>query len=332
VFFIATANLLDPIPGPLRDRMEVIRIPGYTPEEKLEIARSFLIPRQMEENGLPGERIRWSDAAVVKIVTDYTFEAGVRNLERQIASVCRKAARRAAEGDESTVRVHRRTLERLLGPPHHGIEKPPDRGEVGVANGLAWTEAGGDVLRLEAAMTKGRGLVLTGQLGDVMKESGQAALTFVRWRLADFGIDEQLLSRHQVHVHVPAGAIPKDGPSAGVTIAVALTSLATGIPVRPDVAMTGEVTLRGRVLPVGGIREKALAALRSGISTVVLPDRNMADLREIPGEIARKVHFVGVSHMDEVLKAALERMPTRSKASVPAASRRTGVAAARTGV
>jgi ATP-dependent Lon protease len=179
-------------------------------------------------------------------------------------------------------------------------------------------------------MTKGRGLVLTGQLGDVMKESGQAALTFVRWRLADFGIDEQLLSRHQVHVHVPAGAIPKDGPSAGITIAVALASLATGIPVRPDVAMTGEVTLRGRVLPVGGVREKVLAALRSGISTVVLPKRNIAELNEIPGEIARKIEFIGVSHMDEVLKAALERMPTRRKPkahSAPSASPHTGVAA-----
>jgi ATP-dependent Lon protease len=328
VFFIATANLLDPIPSALRDRMEVIRIPGYTPEEKIEIARSFLIPRQVEENGLPENRIRWSEAAVLKIVTDYTFEAGVRNLERQIAAVCRKVARRAAEGDETTVRIHQRTLENYLGPSVHAIEKPAAKGEVGVANGLAWTEAGGDVLRLEAA----RGLVLTGQLGDVMKESGQAALTFARWRLSDFGIDERLLSRHQVHVHVPAGAIPKDGPSAGVTIAVALASLATGIPVRPDVAMTGEVTLRGRVLPVGGVREKVLAALRSGIATVILPERNMAELREIPGEVAKKIDFIGVSHMDQVLKAALERMPTRSKSKVrsaPAASPRTGVAAAK---
>jgi ATP-dependent Lon protease len=312
--------------------MEVIRIPGYTPEEKLEIARSFLIPRQLEANGLPEDRVHWSEAAVLKIVTDYTFEAGVRNLERQVASICRKVARRAAEGDETTVRVHQRTLESYLGPSVHAIEKPAAKGEVGVANGLAWTEAGGDVLRLEAAMTKGRGLVLTGQLGDVMKESGQAALTFARWRLADFGIDERLLSCHQVHVHVPAGAIPKDGPSAGVTIAVALASLATGIPVRPDVAMTGEVTLRGRVLPVGGIREKVLAALRSGISTVILPERSMAELKEIPGEIAKKIDFIGVSHMDQVLKAALERMPTRGKSRVrttPAASRRSGVAAAK---
>jgi ATP-dependent Lon protease len=332
VFFIATANLLDSIPSPLRDRMEVIRISGYTPEEKLEIARSFLMPRQLEENGLPEDRIRWSDAAVLKIVTDYTFEAGVRNLERQIASICRKVARRAAEGDEATVRVNRRTVGGYLGAPFHAVEKPSDAGEVGVANGLAWTEAGGDVLRLETAMTKGRGLMLTGQLGDVMKESGQAALTFARWRLADFGIDEHLLSRHQLHVHVPAGAIPKDGPSAGITIAVALTSLATGIPVRPDVAMTGEVTLRGRVLPVGGVREKSLAALRAGISTVILPERNLADLAEIPGEISRKIDFIGVSHMDEVLKAALERMPSRRKAKVqrsPAASPRAGVAAAK---
>jgi ATP-dependent Lon protease len=310
VLFIATANVIDRIPAALRDRMEVIRVAGYTPEEKLEITRSFLIPRQLHECGLPDGRIRWSEAALRAMVTEYTYEAGVRNLERQVGAVCRKAARRAAEGDLRALRVDRRALTRLLGPPRHAGEEPTSRPEVGVANGVAWTEAGGDVLRVEVAMTRGRGLVLTGQLGDVMKESGQTALTWVRWRLADLGVDPGLLARHEVHVHVPAGAIPKDGPSAGVTIATALASLAMDVPVRSDVAMTGEVTLRGRVLPVGGVREKALAALRAGIRTMILPERNLVDLREVPAELARRIRFVGVSHMDEVLAAALERAPS----------------------
>jgi ATP-dependent Lon protease len=312
VLFIATANVLDRVPAALRDRMEVIRVAGYTPEEKLEITRSFLIPRQLQECGLPDDRIRWSDAALRAMVTDYTFEAGVRNLERQVASICRKAARRAAEGDLKAVRVDRRALNRLLGPPRHAAEQPTTQPEIGVANGLAWTEAGGDVLRVEVAMTRGRGLVLTGQLGDVMKESGQTALTWVRWRLAERGVDPSVLTRNEVHVHVPAGAIPKDGPSAGVTIATALASLAMNVPVRPEVAMTGEVTLRGRVLPVGGVREKALAALRAGIRTMILPERNLGDLREVPAELARRIQFIGVTHMDEVLDVALERKPARS--------------------
>jgi ATP-dependent Lon protease len=315
--FIATANVIDRIPPPLRDRMEVIRVPGYTPEEKLEITRSFLIPRQLQECGLPAGRIRWSDAALRAIVMDYTYEAGVRNLERQVGAVCRKAARRAAEGDLRPLRVDRRTLSRWLGPPRHAAEEPTTQPEVGVANGLAWTEAGGDVLRIEVAMTRGRGLVLTGQLGDVMKESGQTALTFVRWRLDALGADPTLLMRHEIHVHVPAGAIPKDGPSAGVTIATALASLATGAPVRSDVAMTGEVTLRGRVLPVGGIREKALAALRAGIRTMILPEKNLVDLREVPAELARRIRFIGVSQMDEVLAIALEGGPLRERRRNP---------------
>ena len=307
--FIATANVMDRVPAPLRDRMEVIRVPGYTPEEKLEITRSFLIPRQLHECGLPVGRIRWSDAALNAMVTEYTYEAGVRNLERQVGTVCRKAARRAADGDVRPIRVDRRTLSRWLGPPRHSGEEPTQSPEVGVANGVAWTEAGGDVLRIEAAMTRGRGLVLTGQLGDVMKESGQTALTYVRWRLDALGVDPGLLVRHEVHVHVPAGAIPKDGPSAGITIATALASLATGAPVRSDVAMTGEVTLRGRVLPVGGIREKALAALRAGIRTMILPEKNLVDLCEVPADLARRIRFIGVSQMDEVLAIALEAAP-----------------------
>jgi ATP-dependent Lon protease len=307
VFFIATANTLEAIPSPLRDRMEVIRLAGYTPEEKVEIARSFLIPRQVDAAGLPEDRVRWSEPAIRHVVTDYTAEAGVRNLDRQIAAICRKAARRAAEGCEKPLRVNRNTLAQLLGPPRRLQETALAEPQVGQANGLAWTEAGGEMLRVEVAETPGRGLMLTGQLGDVMKESGHAALTFVRSKLAELGPTHANTLRRQLHVHVPAGAIPKDGPSAGVTIAVALLSLATGIPVRHDVAMTGEITLRGRVLPVGGVREKALAALRTGIRTVVLPAANMADLCEIPGELARRIRFVPAEHMDDVLDAVLER-------------------------
>ncbi|HEY8122915.1 MAG TPA: endopeptidase La [Myxococcota bacterium] len=309
VFFIATANVLDRVPSPLRDRMEVVRVPGYTPEEKLDITRAYLIPRQTTEAGLPEGRIRWSEPALRTMITDYTFEAGVRELERKIAAICRKAARRAAEADTRIVRVEPKTLAKFLGPARHEQTLAGSEAEVGVATGLAWTEAGGDVLRVEAAITRGRGLVLTGQLGDVMKESAQAALTWVRWRLADFGLDEDMFSRRELHVHVPAGAIPKDGPSAGVTMATALASIATGIAVKPTVAMTGEVTLRGRVLPVGGVREKALAALRAGITTMVLPLKNLDDLQEIPKELAKRMKFVGVAHMDEVLEHALERSP-----------------------
>jgi len=317
VMFIATANQLDSIPGPLRDRMEVIQIAGYTAEEKVEIARAFLIPAQVEENGLPPDRLTWSPAAVLDLVTDYTREAGVRNLERQIAAICRKIARRAAEGDESRVAVTRRSLSRILGPPRHLWDHPPMNGEIGVAHGLAWTESGGEVLTIEATMTRGKGLVLTGQLGDVMKESGQAALTYARGRSAELGFDEGLFSRHEVHVHVPAGAIPKDGPSAGIAIATAMISLATQRPVRADVAMTGEVTLRGRVLPIGGIREKALGALRAGIKRVILPKKNVQDLHDIPKDLKRRITFVPVESMDEVLEAALEPSPAHASPPPP---------------
>jgi ATP-dependent Lon protease len=325
VFFIATANLLDPIPGPLRDRMELVRLSGYTPEEKIEIARSYLIPRQTEEAGLPADRIQWSEPALQQLVTGYTAEAGVRNLERQVATVCRKIARRAAEGDESALKLTRKNLPAWLGPAPYVQEQGADEGQVGVATGLAWTESGGDVLSIEAAMTRGQGLVLTGQLGEVMKESGHAALTWVRARAAELGIEEKVLIDHQIHVHVPAGAIPKDGPSAGVTMATAIASLATGVAVRPDVAMTGEVTLSGRVLAVGGVREKALAALRHGIVTMILPKKNMDDLEDVPRELKRKMTFVPVSHMGEVLDAALEaggrsRRPRRRTRGTPSAS------------
>ncbi len=312
--FIATANILDPIPGPLRDRMEVIRLSGYTPEEKTEIAQSYLIPRQVREHGLPADRIRWSSAGVRTIVTDYTREAGVRELERRVAAICRKSARRAAEGDESPMALTVRSIRRLLGPPPYLWDRPRTRGEVGVANGLAWTESGGEVLTVEATMTRGSGLMLTGQLGDVMKESGQTALTYVRGTGVELDFDEALFQRHEVHVHVPAGATPKDGPSAGIAIATAITSLATRIPVRADVAMTGEVTLRGRVLPVGGVRDKALAALRAGIFRLILPRQNLQDLEEIPKDLKRKLTLIPVDHLDQVLEAALESFPIRRAA------------------
>jgi len=255
----------------------------------------------------------------------------VRNLERQIAAVCRKMARRAAEGDPAALALSRRALQRFLGPPSNLDEEPGRIGEVGVTNGLAWTESGGEVLTIEATLTRGHGLVLTGQLGEVMKESAAAALTYARGRGAELGFDEALFSRHEVHVHVPAGAIPKDGPSAGIAIATAIVSLATRRAVRADVAMTGEVTLRGRVLPVGGVREKALAALRAGISRVILPRKNLLDLRDIPKDLKRRITFVPVDHMDDVLEAALEGgsgrrgladgRPPRGRATTPAAAR-----------
>jgi len=316
VLFVTTANLLDPIPAPLRDRMEVIRLSGYTPEEKLDIARRHLVPRQVEAHGLAADRIRWSDPGLRRIIGEYTREAGVRNLDRRLAEVCRKVARRIAEGDDARVVVSRTSVSRYLGPPPVRSDEPERVGQVGVAHGLAWTEAGGEVLAVEATLTRGQGLVLTGQLGEVMKESAQAALSFLRWRAPELGISEGLLARNQVHVHVPAGAIPKDGPSAGVAIAAALASLTTDAPLRSDVAMTGEITLRGRILGVGGVREKALAALRAGLSCVVLPASNLQDLDEIPRELKRKIQFVPVTHMDEVLDAVLER--DRPRPSRPA--------------
>jgi ATP-dependent Lon protease len=309
VLFIATANQLDPIPKPLLDRLEVIRISGYTPEEKVEIARSYLIPNQIAENGLEDLDIHWSPNAVLDLVTDYTREAGVRNLERRIATICRKSARRAAEGDESAVTVNRRSLDKLLGPPPFLGEKPSPTGEIGLVNGLAWTESGGEMLTIEATLTPGKGLVLTGQLGEVMKESAQAAMTYARGCASRLGFDESVFARNQLHVHVPAGAIPKDGPSAGISMATAIISLATHTPVRPDIAMTGEVTLRGRVLPVGGVRDKALAAMRAGIGTVILPRKNLDDLRIIPKELKRRVKFVPVESMEEVLPVAFELAP-----------------------
>jgi ATP-dependent Lon protease len=324
VLFIATANLIDPIPRALRDRMEVIRLPGYTPEEKEVIARRFLLPRQLGECGLGAERVRISRAAIRDTITHYTQEAGVRGLERELGRMLRKVARRIAEGEADHVSITLRNLRGFLGPAPILDDTLPRREEVGTARGLAWTEAGGEVLVVEATGVRGRGLILTGQLGDVMKESGQAALSFVRWRGAELGVADAL-ARQEIHLHVPAGATPKDGPSAGVTMATAVVSLLSGIPVRSDVAMTGEITLRGRVLPVGGVREKALAALRRGIRRVILPNGNRHDLEEIPPDLARRIEFHFVRSMDEVLELALlepvlparRRLTPRTRRSVP---------------
>jgi ATP-dependent Lon protease len=311
--FIATANLIDPIPRPLFDRMEVIRLPGYTPEEKEVIARRFLVPRQIEECGLTQAGVKISRAAIREVITGYTQEAGVRSLEREIGRMLRKVARHIAEGEVDRASITLRNLRAHLGPAPVLDEAIPRKEEVGLARGLAWTQTGGEVLVVEATMVRGRGLLLTGQLGEVMKESGQAALSYVRWRGAELGVGDAL-ARHEIHVHVPAGSTPKDGPSAGVTMAAAIVSLLTDVPIRSEVAMTGEITLRGRVLPVGGVREKALAALRRGIRRVILPEANRHDLEEIPPELARKIEFHFVRSMDEVIALALTR-------PVPAARR-----------
>jgi len=310
--------------------MEVIRLSGYTPEEKAEITTSFLIPRQVEEHGMEVAHVTWTRGAIQSLCGEYTYEAGVRHLERQVAAICRKVARKRAEGDLADVVINAKTLDKYLGPPPYRTDHASKQSEIGLVNGLAWTEGGGEVLSLEANLSHGRGLLLTGQLGDIMKESAQAALSFVRSILPEVGLSDRELSHQQIHVHVPAGATPKDGPSAGVAIATAIASLAMGIPVRADVAMTGEVTLRGRVLPVGGVREKALAALRSGITTIIIPASNVGDLREIPKELKKRIEFIPVSHMREVLDHVLVEAPAwrsrKRKAGTTAAARKGGAA------
>jgi len=308
VMFITTANLTDPIPSALRDRMEVINLPGYTDVEKLKIARTFLLPRQMEENGIGPKMLEISDQAILQIISQYTQEAGLRNLEREIASICRKVARKAAEGKKEMIQIHAKNLHRFLGPPYFLPDEEQERNEVGVATGLAWTESGGEVLHVEASTTPGKGaLILTGHLGEVMKESAQAALTYARAKGGVYRIKPSLYNEREIHVHVPSGAIPKDGPSAGITMAVAMISSLARIPVKKDVAMTGEITLRGRVLPVGGLKEKALAALRNHIKTVVIPYQNEKDLNDLPPYVRKKINFVPVRHMDEVIKIALAK-------------------------
>ncbi len=312
VMFITTANLMDPILPALRDRMEIIEIPGYTEEEKLGIARRYLIPRQLKEHGITDKLFRLAEPTLRQIVSHYTREAGVRNLEREIANVMRKVAKKVAEGKVQCYTITPANLHAYLGVPKFLPEAEQEKDEIGVATGLAWTEAGGDVLYIEATVMKGKGqLTLTGHLGDVMKESAQAALSYVRSREKLLGINPDMFSKNDLHIHVPAGAIPKDGPSAGITMATALASSLSNIPVRRDVAMTGEITLRGRVLPIGGLKEKILAAKRAKLSTVILPKRNKKDLEEIPKHLLRGIQLVFAETMDDVIKASLRQAPAQ---------------------
>ncbi|HEY7921596.1 MAG TPA: endopeptidase La, partial [Vicinamibacteria bacterium] len=309
VLFITTANILDTVPPALRDRMEVIRLAGYTEEDKLHIARRHIIPKQLDNHGLTAEQVAFGDEALVKLIREYTREAGLRNIEREVASIIRKVARKKAEGQNETVAVTPEKVEEFLGAPYFlREEEMTERTQIpGVATGLSWTAAGGEVLYIEASQMFGKkGLTLTGQLGDVMKESAQAALSWVRSHARQIGIEDSFFERVDLHLHVPEGAIPKDGPSAGITLTTAIVSLLTGRPVRPRLAMTGEMTLSGRVLPVGGIKEKVLAAHRLGIKEVLLPKRNEKAVKEdIPENVSRDLKIRLVSSIEEVLEAAL---------------------------
>ncbi len=324
VMFITTANLIDPILPALRDRMEIIEIPGYTEEEKLGIAQKYLIPRQLDEHGITNKHVRITEPTIRQIIMNYTREAGVRNLEREIANVMRKVAKKVAEGKGQGFPVNPTNLHKYLGVPKYVPEAELEKDEVGVATGLAWTEAGGDVLYIEATAMKGKGqLTLTGHLGDVMKESAQAALSYVRSRERTLNINPDMFSKQDLHIHVPAGAIPKDGPSAGITMATAIASSLSGIPIRRDLAMTGEITLRGRVLPIGGLKEKILAAKRAKLTAVILPRRNKKDLEEIPKHLLKGIQLSFVDTMDAVMKIALQRKaktPSRSKKPSPSSA------------
>ena len=306
VVFVTTANTTDTIPRPLLDRMEVIYISSYTEEEKLNIALKYLLPKQLKEHGLKKENLLISESTVRDIINYYTREAGVRNLERRIADVCRKAAKQLVEEKRKRVRVTGANLNKYLGIPAYRYEKIKEGTEVGIATGLAWTPVGGETLSIEVTTMKGSGkLVLTGQLGEVMKESARAGISYIRSRTAELGIDPNFYQDLDIHIHIPEGAIPKDGPSAGITIATAVISALANVPVRKDIAMTGEITLRGRILPVGGIKEKCLAANRAGISKVLIPAENEKDLEEVPANVKRKMEFITVDHMDSVLEHAL---------------------------
>ena len=314
VMFITTANLIDPILPALRDRMEIIEIPGYTEEEKLGIAQRYLIPRQLNEHGITEKHVKIVEAAIRQIIIHYTREAGVRNLEREIANVMRKVAKKVAEGKGLGFPVNAGNLHKYLGVPKFVPESELEKDEIGVATGLAWTEAGGDVLYIEATVMKGKGaLTLTGHLGDVMKESAQAALSYVRSREKTLGINPDMFTKQDLHIHVPAGAIPKDGPSAGITMATAIASAMAQVPTRRDLAMTGEITLRGRVLPIGGLKEKILAAKRARLTSVILPKRNKKDLDEIPKHILKGIQLVFADTMDDVMKVALRRRTSMKK-------------------
>ncbi len=336
VIFITTANLTDPILSALRDRMEIIDIPGYSQEEKFGIAQRYLVPRQLEEHGITNEHLHLTDGGLTQIISSYTREAGVRNLERELAHVMRKIAKRIAEGNIKQYRVTPRNLHQYLGVPKFVPDQEQEKDEIGVATGLAWTETGGDVLYVEASTSKGKGqLTLTGHLGEVMKESAHAALSYIRSQAARLGIDASLFSKQDLHIHVPAGAIPKDGPSAGITIATALASCLSNIPVKRHIAMTGEITLRGRILPIGGLKEKVLAAKRAHIETLIIPKRNKKDMDDIPKHLLRGLEFIFVDTMAEVLKTALRakashKLKTTSITSPTSSERRKKIAASTT--
>ena len=307
VMFILTANFTDTIPSALLDRMEVITLSGYTEDEKNTIAQRHLIPRQIKENGLKTKTLSISKGSLSKIVSEYTSEAGVRNLEREIGTLCRKVARKIAEGDKGPFRITKNNLHSYLGVPKYFPEMDQENSQVGLSTGLAWTQAGGEVLYVEASLIDGKGeLIVTGQIGEVMQESARAALSYARANLVLLGIKKNILENKDIHIHVPAGAIPKDGPSAGIAMATALISILLNKPVNKDVAMTGEITLRGRVLPIGGLKEKALGALRAGIRTIIIPEKNKKDLAEIPMNVKRKINFVSVKDMEKVLSIAID--------------------------
>jgi ATP-dependent Lon protease len=319
VMFILTANLTDTIPSPLLDRMEVINLSGYTEEEKHKIATDYLLPRQIKNNGLTARNIRFSDGAIQQMITEYTLEAGLRNLEREFGTICRKVARKIAEGRKGPYNITQKNLSRYLGPPSFQAELDKDESQVGLVTGLAWTQTGGEVLYVETSMLPGKGeLIMTGQLGDVMQESGRAAMSYARANLERLGVDRDIFENYDFHIHAPAGAIPKDGPSAGIAMATGLISVLTGRAVNKDVAMTGEISLRGRVLPIGGLKEKAMGALRGKVFTVIIPEKNRKDLMDIPANVKRKLKFVIVRHMDEVLKIALEPAPVSKTKPVAA--------------
>jgi ATP-dependent Lon protease len=322
VMFILTANVIDTIPSALLDRMEVINLSGYTEEEKVIIAERHLIPRQLKENGLKPKQLSIRQPALRQLINEYTSEAGLRNLEREIAALCRRVARKIAEGKKGPFNITRQNIQKFLGVPKFYPELDQEESQVGLATGLAWTQAGGEVLYVEASLFRGKGeLIITGQIGEVMQESARAALSYARVYLDKVGIKPQIFENLDIHIHVPAGAIPKDGPSAGIAMATALISAVTHRPIDKDVAMTGEITLRGRVLPIGGLKEKALGALRAGIKTVIIPAKNKKELDEIPSSIKRKLKFVPLQNMDQVLETAL-LAPVKKPSRIPKSSPR----------
>lgn len=308
VLFIATSNMMDRIPPALKDRMEIINLPGYTEQEKVIIAKKHIVNRQIEANGISSKNIDFTDDGIMTVISNYTRESGLRNLEREVGSICRKVAKNVVMGDTKKITVTPKVVEEYLGAPRFQRDEEIGKNRVGISTGLAWTSVGGEVLFVESINMKGTGkTVLTGQMGDVMKESATAAISFAKANSREFGIPEKYFEENDIHIHIPEGATPKDGPSAGITMATSLVSLITGIPVRADVAMTGEVTLTGRVLPIGGLREKSLAALRMGIKDVIIPFQNIKDLQEIPEDFRKKLNFFPVKHLSEVLDIALEK-------------------------